>query len=198
MLLIIDNYDSFVFNVERYCAELGRSTRVVRNDALSVEEIEHLAPTEIVISPGPAAPNQAGVSLEVVRRLSGRTPILGVCLGHQCIGAAFGGKITRAQEPMHGRASSVQHGRNGLFRGLPVPLTVGRYHSLIVSETPESARCLRVTAHSERGEIMALEHMDHPTCGIQFHPESILSENGHDIFDNFFRIAEEWRSNAVA
>ena len=198
MLLIIDNYDSFVFNVERYCAELGHPARVVRNDALSLAEIERLAPTEIIISPGPAAPDQAGVSLEIVRRLSGNTPILGVCLGHQCIGAAFGGHIVRAREPMHGRASAIRHDAVGLFEGLPAPLTVGRYHSLIVAETPEFVRGLRVTARSEVGEIMALAHVEHPTYGVQFHPESILSDAGHGIFANFFRMAGEWRAHAVA
>ncbi|ALG90848.1 MULTISPECIES: anthranilate synthase component II [Actibacterium] len=198
MLLIIDNYDSFVFNVARYCAELGHPAQVIRNDAVNVAEVERFAPTEIIISPGPAAPDAAGVSLEVVRRLSGRVPILGLCLGHQCIGAAFGGRIARAREPMHGRASAISHGRAGLFHGLPVPLTVGRYHSLIVAETPDFNRCLRVTARSEKGEIMALAHTDHPTFGVQFHPESILSEKGHEIFGNFFRMTAEWRSNAVA
>lgn len=198
MLLIIDNYDSFVFNVERYCAELGHPARVVRNDALSLGEIEHLAPTEIIISPGPAAPDEAGVSLEVLHCLSGKTPILGVCLGHQCIGAAFGGLIVRAREPMHGRASAIRHTATGLFQGLPSPLTVGRYHSLIVAETPDFTRRLNVTARSEAGEAMALAHVDHPTYGVQFHPESILSEAGHGIFENFFRMAGEWRANAVA
>ncbi len=198
MLLIIDNYDSFVFNVERYCAELGRQTRVVRNDAIGLADVECFAPTEIIISPGPATPQAAGVSLEVVRSLSGKVPILGVCLGHQCIGAAFGGKITHAREPMHGRTSAISHSRSGLFHELPVPLTVGRYHSLIVSETPELTHSLCVTARSEIGEIMALAHVNHPTFGVQFHPESILSEKGHDIFGNFFRIAAAWRSNAVA
>lgn len=198
MLLIIDNYDSFVFNVEHYCAELGHPARVVRNDALNFDDVERLAPTEIIISPGPAAPNAAGVSLEVVRRLSGRIPILGVCLGHQCIGATFGGEIVRAHEPMHGRACEIRHNGTNLFQGLPMPLTVGRYHSLIVLDTPELSRCVRVTARSELGEIMALAHIDYPTYGVQFHPESILSDKGHDVFGNFFRIAAEWRSNAVA
>lgn len=198
MLLIIDNYDSFVFNVERYCAELGHPARVLRNDALSLADVERLAPSEIIISPGPADPYAAGVSLEVVQHLSGRVPILGVCLGHQCIGAAFGGQIARAREPMHGRASALDHDGTGLFAGLPRPLTVGRYHSLIVDETLEFSRHLQVTARSGTGEIMALAHRSHPTHGVQFHPESILSERGHEIFGNFFRLAADWRSNAVA
>lgn len=198
LLLIIDNYDSFVFNVERYCAELGHSTRVIRNDKISLTDIGRLRPTEIIISPGPADPNNAGVSLDVVSHLSGKIPILGVCLGHQCIGATFGGRVTRAREPMHGRASAIQHGQTGMFHGLPAPLTVGRYHSLIVSETPDFQSQMRVVARSDNGEIMALAHRVHPTFGVQFHPESILSERGHDIFRNFFQMATDWRSNAVA
>jgi len=197
MLLIIDNYDSFVFNVERYCAELGHPTSVIRNDKITLTDVERLQPTEIIISPGPADPKDAGVSVEVVRRFSGDIPILGVCLGHQCIGATFGGTVVKAKEPMHGRASAIQHGQTGLFQGLPTPLSVGRYHSLIVSETPEFESHVRVLSRSNNKEIMAIAHKAHPTFGVQFHPESILSEQGHDIFRNFFQLAAEWRSNTL-
>ncbi|MGI9502395.1 MAG: anthranilate synthase component II, partial [Geminicoccaceae bacterium] len=145
MLLIIDNYDSFVFNVARYCAELGHDTKVVRNDALSLDEIERLQPQAIIISPGPSSPIEAGLSLDIVRHFSGFLPILGVCLGHQCIGVAYGGRIAQAAPPMHGRSSSIQHDQKGLFQGLQEPLTVGRYHSLVVVETPEFEQEMRVT-----------------------------------------------------
>lgn len=197
MLLIIDNYDSFVFNVARYCEELGWPPTVLRNDAIDLDWIEAAQPEAIVISPGPSTPDQAGVSLPAVKRFSGRIPILGVCLGHQCIGAAFGGHVTRAHEPMHGRASLIGHQSTDLFEGLPAPLTVGRYHSLVVEETPQMRQDLRVTARTDIGEIMALEHRNHPTYGVQFHPESVLSDHGHDIFGNFFAIARGGR-HAVA
>ncbi len=189
MVLIIDNYDSFVFNVARYCAELGHAPQVVRNDEITLDQIIDLAPSAIIVSPGPAAPQEAGVSLEVVRNLSGQTPILGICLGHQCIGAAFGGAIARAKEPMHGRASEIHHDGTGLFQGLPQPLNVGRYHSLIVQETPEMERHLDITARTVAGEIMALSHKNHPTYGVQFHPESILSEHGHAVIGGFLKVA---------
>ena len=198
MLLIIDNYDSFVFNIVRYCAELGKEARVVRNDILTLDEIISFDPTEIIISPGPATPAEAGVSLDLIHQFSGRVPILGVCLGHQCIGAAFGAKVVRAREPMHGRASAIKHDGTGLVAGLPTPLTVGRYHSLVVTETPEMKQKIRITARSELGEVMALTHVSHPTLGVQFHPESVLSEFGHQIFENFFSIAQEWRAHALA
>lgn len=197
MLLIIDNYDSFVFNVARYCEELGWPPTVLRNDAIDLEWIEATQPEAIVISPGPSSPDQAGVSLPAVERFSGRIPILGVCLGHQCIGAAFGGVVARAHEPMHGRASLIGHNGTGMFDGLPVPLSVGRYHSLVVEETPEMRQNLRVTARTDSGEIMALEHRTHPTYGVQFHPESVLSDHGHDIFGNFFARARKG-NHAVA
>lgn len=197
MLLIIDNYDSFVFNVVRYCAELGHEGRVLRNDDISVSEIEDIAPSTIIISPGPATPADAGVALDTVRNFSGRIPILGVCLGHQCIGAAFGGTITRARVPMHGRASGITHDGEGLFHDLPSPLEVGRYHSLVVEPTPDFDRVIQVTARSGEGEIMALAHREHPTWGVQFHPESVLSQHGHGIFSNFFAMAERWRNHAV-
>ena len=187
MVLIIDNYDSFVFNVARYVAELGHVPQVVRNDAITMPEIRAMAPSAIIISPGPASPDEAGVSLDIVRALSGKAPILGICLGHQCIGQVFGGVIARASEPMHGRSSAIRHDGTGLFAGLQQPLTVGRYHSLIVQETPEMRQHLTVTARTETGEIMALAHKRYPTYGVQFHPESILSEHGHMVIGAFLQ-----------
>lgn len=198
MLLIIDNYDSFVFNIVRYCAELGHPAKVARNDALTVDQIAKLNPSAIIISPGPASPTEAGVSLDVVQQFSGHIPLLGVCLGHQCIGEVFGGRVTHAQEPMHGRASAIRHDGTGLFAGLPQPLTVGRYHSLVVDETPQMRRHLDITARTDSGEVMALSHRAHPTMGVQFHPESVLSQHGHDLFDNFLTLAQRWRADAVA
>jgi len=197
MLLIIDNYDSFVFNIARYCEELGTPTRIVRNDVIAPGEIAAMhaagAIDGVLLSPGPCTPDEAGVSLAVARELSGRTPILGVCLGHQCIGAAFGGVIARAREPLHGRATAIRHRGQGLFAGLPTPLTVGRYHSLVVEERPAMAEHLRVDARSPQGEIMALSHVRHPTFGVQFHPESVLTRHGHALLANFIRLAAAWR-----
>ncbi|GLK78566.1 anthranilate synthase component II [Methylopila turkensis] len=190
MILVVDNYDSFVFNVARYIEELGREVRVARNDAITVEEIVRLDPEAVVVSPGPCTPTEAGVSLPLVRALSGRLPILGICLGHQAIGEAFGGRVVRARRPLHGRASRVAHDGTGLFEGLASPLTVGRYHSLIVEFDEGYAGPLRVTARSEEGEVMALEHAEHPTYGVQFHPESILTESGHGLLRNFFDAAK--------
>ena len=188
MILLIDNYDSFVHNLARYFARLGQETRVVRNDSIDVPGIRRLSPSAIVISPGPCTPKEAGCSVDVVRQLSGQIPILGVCLGHQAIGAAFGGQIVRAPEPVHGRASLVTHQARGLFAGLPSPLSAGRYHSLAVAEAglPQE---LEVTARSGDGVIMALSHRRHPTFGVQFHPESILTEGGYDVLTNFLRLA---------
>jgi len=190
MILVLDNYDSFVFNLARYFEELGRTTEVVRNDAATVEEIERARPDAIVISPGPCTPNEAGVSLELIRRLSGAIPILGVCLGHQAIGQAFGGRVERARRPLHGRASRVRHDGTGLFEGLPNPVSVARYHSLIVEFDEGYVGPLAVTGWSEEGEAMALAHAEHPTFGVQFHPESILTEGGHKLLENFLAIAE--------
>lgn len=182
MIVVIDNYDSFVGNVARYLVELGESVMVVRNDAIDIAGLDALQPEAIVISPGPCGPGEAGVSTAAVEAFSGRLPILGICLGHQAIGAAFGARIVRAREPMHGRTSMLVHDGSGLFAGLPSPLTVGRYHSLGV-EVEEGA--LVVTARSEAGDVMALAHREHPTFGVQFHPESVLTEGGYRLLWNF-------------
>ncbi|WP_051379837.1 anthranilate synthase component II [Bradyrhizobium murdochi] len=181
MIVIIDNYDSFVFNIARYFRRLGEATEVIRNDALTVSELAGLEPRAVVISPGPCTPNEAGISEAVVRDLSGRVPILGVCLGHQCIGHVFGGRVTRARRPMHGRSSDVEHDCQGLFKELPSPLSVARYHSLIIELDRPDASHLIVTARSREGEIMALAHRNQPTYGVQFHPESILTADSDDL-----------------
>jgi anthranilate synthase component 2/para-aminobenzoate synthetase component 2 len=191
MILIIDNYDSFVFTVARYFAELGEETQVVRNDAISIADIETLKPSALVISPGPCGPHEAGQSLAIIEKFSGTVPILGICLGHQCIGEAFGGKVLRAQEPMHGRSSLIQHDGTGVFKGLPSPFKAGRYHSLIVV-ADENTTALTVTARSDRGEIMGLAHNEHPTFGVQFHPESVLTEYGHAMLGNFLRLSRQF------
>jgi anthranilate synthase/aminodeoxychorismate synthase-like glutamine amidotransferase len=188
MILFVDNYDSFVHNLARYFQRLGQETRVVRNDAVSVADIRRLEPAAVILSPGPCTPSEAGCSLDVVRQLTGEVPILGVCLGHQTIAAALGGKVVRANEPVHGRASEIRHGGDGVFAGLPSPLTVGRYHSLVVEEEslpPE----LAVTARTEGGVVMAFAHRQHPVIGVQFHPESILTHGGYELLANFLRIA---------
>ncbi|WP_313323956.1 aminodeoxychorismate/anthranilate synthase component II [Stutzerimonas nitrititolerans] len=191
MLLMLDNYDSFTYNVVQYLGELGAEVKVVRNDELSVAEIEALNPERIVVSPGPCTPNEAGVSLDVIRHFAGKLPILGVCLGHQSIGQAFGGEVVRARQVMHGKTSPVFHENTGVFAGLNNPLTVTRYHSLVVRrETlPE---CLAVTAWTCRedrsvDEIMGLRHRTLNVEGVQFHPESILTEQGHELFANFLK-----------
>jgi para-aminobenzoate synthetase component II len=190
-IFVIDNYDSFVFNVARYFEELGCEVVVRRNDAIDIAEIMAGQPAAIVISPGPGTPRDAGISLRVVEKLSGEVPILGVCLGHQCIGAAFGAPVTPAKRPLYGRTSCVVHKGQNLFEDLPQPLTVGRYHSLIVERTPALDAVASIDAVSEEGEIMALTHRSHPTYGVQFHPESILTEKGHALFGNFLRLAVE-------
>jgi para-aminobenzoate synthetase component II len=182
MILIIDNYDSFVFNVARYFAELGHATRVVRNDQVQAADLNA---TAIVVSPGPGTPHDAGASLQIVRDYSGRVPILGICLGHQVIGEVFGGLVTHARRPMHGDSSEIAHNGVGLFAGLPQKFSAGRYHSLIVERVENTS--LDVTARSDDGEIMGLQHRHHPTFGVQFHPESILTEHGYDLLRNFLR-----------
>jgi para-aminobenzoate synthetase component II len=184
MILLIDNYDSFVYNLARYVRELGEVPLVRRHDAVEVEDILQLAPSHIIISPGPCSPKEAGISTDVVRRLGSRIPVLGVCLGHQCIGAAYGGEIVRAAQPMHGKPSRIHHSGQGLFAGLPSPIIATRYHSLAIASAslPQS---LAVTATSEDGEIMAVQHVEHPVYGLQFHPESVLTEHGYRLLDHF-------------
>jgi anthranilate synthase/aminodeoxychorismate synthase-like glutamine amidotransferase len=187
MVLLIDNYDSFVFNLHQYLGELGWEPAVYRNDALTVGEIETLQPSHIVISPGPCTPLEAGVSNDVLRELAGRVPILGVCLGHQCIGHVFGANVIRAARPMHGKGSMIHHTGVGVFRGLPSPFRATRYHSLII-ERETIPDCLEITAESEAGEIMGVRHRGFPDCpveGVQFHPESILTTAGYDLLRNF-------------
>ena len=186
MILVIDNYDSFVHNVTRYLRELGAEAEVKRNDTLTPSAIDDDV-KGIVISPGPCTPHEAGISLDVVRKLSGRIPILGICLGHQCIGEAFGGKVMRAKRPMHGEASAIRHQGQGVLAGIPDGFNAGRYHSLIVEL--EGDEPLTVTARSEDGEIMGIAHKSHPTYGVQFHPESVLTEHGYDILRNFLKAA---------
>jgi anthranilate synthase/aminodeoxychorismate synthase-like glutamine amidotransferase len=184
MILLIDNYDSFVYNLARYVQELGEAPLVRRHDAIEVDEVRQLAPSHIIISPGPCSPGEAGISTEVVRRVGPHIPILGVCLGHQCIGAAYGGEIVRAGLPMHGKTSRIHHSGTSLFSGLPNPFLATRYHSLVIApaSVPPS---LTVTATSEDGEIMAVQHVEHPVYGVQFHPESVLSEHGYRLLDHF-------------
>ncbi|HUY90857.1 MAG TPA: aminodeoxychorismate/anthranilate synthase component II [Pirellulales bacterium] len=188
MILLIDNYDSFVFNLARYFERLGRPTRVVRNDAIDAAGALALKPEAIVLSPGPCAPQQAGCSLEIVRELHAKLPILGVCLGHQAIAEALGGRVVRAPEPVHGRTSAVFHNDRGLFAGLPNPLTACRYHSLAVEEAslPDA---LEATARTADGVVMGLRHKRMPVFGLQFHPESILTDFGFEMLANFLRLA---------
>jgi anthranilate synthase component 2 len=187
MLLMIDNYDSFTYNLVQYLGELGEDVRTERNDQITLDDIEAMAPERIVISPGPCTPNEAGVSVPVLKHFAGRLPILGVCLGHQAIGAAFGGKVVRAREVMHGKTSPIEHTGVGVFRGLPNPFTVIRYHSLAIERASLPA-CLEVTAWTADGEIMGVRHREFPIEGVQFHPESILTEHGHALLKNFLEI----------
>ena len=193
MLLMIDNYDSFTYNLVQYFGELGQAVKVIRNDDLSVNDIEALKPERIVISPGPCTPNEAGVSLEVLEKLSGSVPILGVCLGHQSLGQAFGGKVIRAKTIMHGKTSLMHHKGQGVFFGLPSPFEATRYHSLVV-EKESLPDCLEITAWTENedgsfDEIMGLRHKTLPVQGVQFHPESILTQHGHAMLKNFLEQA---------
>ncbi|MGI9953514.1 aminodeoxychorismate/anthranilate synthase component II [Moorellaceae bacterium AZ2] len=188
MLLMIDNYDSFTYNLVQYLAELGEEVIVRRNDAITLEEMEKLKPRYLVISPGPSTPNEAGISLAAIKNFAGRIPILGVCLGHQCIGQAFGGRVVRAKRLMHGKTSSINHDGKTIFRGLKNPFRATRYHSLIVEEETLPA-CLEVTAKSEQGELMGIRHRKFPIEGVQFHPESILTEEGKKLLANFLALA---------
>jgi len=189
MILMIDNYDSFTYNLVQYLGELGADVQTHRNDQITVDQVAALKPSHIVLSPGPCTPNEAGICLELIAKIAGKVPILGVCLGHQSIGQAFGGRVVRAREVMHGKTSQIHHEGEGVFRGLPTPFTATRYHSLIVQEQgfPD---CLEVTAWTAReggarDEIMGLRHRTLPVEGVQFHPESILTEHGHDLLRNF-------------
>jgi anthranilate synthase component II len=194
MLLMIDNYDSFTFNVVQYLAELGADVHVVRNDELTIEQIKALQPERIVISPGPCTPNEAGVSLEVIKTFAGLIPMLGICLGHQSIGQAFGGDVVRAKAVMHGKTSPIHHTGMGVFVDLPSPFTATRYHSLVVDQ-PTLPSCLEITAwtqtdQGEVDEIMGFRHKQFAIEGVQFHPESILTEHGHDLLNNFLALQE--------
>jgi len=184
MILLLDNYDSFTYNLAQYLGELGCTLEVHRNDRISVEEIARRKPERIVISPGPCTPQEAGISIELIQKLAGKFPILGVCLGHQAIGAAFGGKIIRAPKLFHGKTSEIEHDGKGIFRSVPNPLTATRYHSLIV-ERKSLPRELVVTAETRDGIIMGLRHRRYPIDGVQFHPESVLTESGKKILKNF-------------
>ena len=184
MILLIDNYDSFTFNVYQYLCQLGQKVKVVRNDKITIKGIEKARPEAIVISPGPGNPNEAGITLEAINSFAGEIPILGICLGHQSIGQAFGGKIVRARTMMHGKVSLINHSGRGLYRGLTNPLSVTRYHSLII-DRPTLPKCFRITAETEDGIIMGIKHKRYPIEGIQFHPESYRTERGIEILENF-------------
>jgi anthranilate synthase/aminodeoxychorismate synthase-like glutamine amidotransferase len=188
VILVVDNYDSFTYNLVQYLGELGAELRVVRNNVLTVDQIAAMHPERIVISPGPGTPDDAGVTLEVIRRLSERTPILGVCLGHQAIGQAFGATVSRARRQMHGKTSPIEHDGRGVFRGLPVPFQATRYHSLAVIADTVSAD-LEISARADDGEIMGLRHRRRPVEGVQFHPESILTEHGKTLLRNFLELS---------
>jgi anthranilate synthase component II len=189
MVLMIDNYDSFTYNLVQYLGELGADVQVVRNDEMGIDEIERMRPGMIVISPGPCSPNEAGISLGLIERLGGAVPILGVCLGHQAIGQAYGGRVVHAKTLMHGKTSLIHHSGKGVFAGLPSPFTATRYHSLTV-ERASLPECLEVTAWTEDGEIMGLRHRSLAVEGVQFHPEAILTEHGHALLKNFLEGAQ--------
>lgn len=187
MLLVIDNYDSFTYNLVQYFGELGADPQVKRNDAITTDEVEKMKPQKIIISPGPGRPQEAGISMELIRKFGGKIPILGVCLGHQCMGEVYGGKVVRAGRLMHGKTSPIQHDGKGVFHGLPNPFEATRYHSLIVEKNSVPS-CLEVCAETAEGEIMGLRHREYPVHGVQFHPESILSKEGKDLLANFLKI----------
>jgi anthranilate synthase component 2 len=192
MLLLIDNYDSFTYNLVHYLGELGAEVEIYRNDALSADDALALNPRGIVLSPGPCDPDRAGICLELIEKNTGGIPLLGVCLGHQAIGQAFGGKVVRAPSLMHGKTSDIQHSGDGLFEGVPTPFSATRYHSLVV-ERQSLPDCLEVTAQTDDGVIMGLAHRKHPVHGVQFHPESIASEQGHELLKNFLQIVKSSR-----
>jgi anthranilate synthase/aminodeoxychorismate synthase-like glutamine amidotransferase len=186
MIVLLDNYDSFTYNLVQYLGELGADVSVFRNDEVSVEKIESMTPSHIVISPGPCTPNEAGITLELIGRLAGKVPLLGVCLGHQAIGQAFGGKVVRARKVMHGKTSRIGHDGKGIFEKIPDRFVATRYHSLVVERASLPA-CLDVTADAEDGEIMGLRHRSLPVEGVQFHPEALLTEHGHKMLQNFIQ-----------
>lgn len=186
MLLMIDNYDSFTYNLVQYFGELGEEVKVVRNDEIALEQVSQLMPACVVISPGPCTPDEAGISLQLIQHYGGSLPLLGVCLGHQSIGQAFGGRIIRAKQVMHGKVSPIFHENSGVFRGLPNPFMATRYHSLII-ERESLPDCLEITAWTETGEIMGIRHRTLAIEGVQFHPESVLSEHGHQLLKNFLQ-----------
>jgi anthranilate synthase component II len=192
MILLIDNYDSFVYNLARYVSELGETPVVRRNDQLAVDEIVQLGPSHIIISPGPCSPTEAGISTDLVRRVGASIPVLGVCLGHQCIGAAYGGEIVRAGRPMHGKTSLIHHRGVGIFEGIPSPFRATRYHSLVIAPGSVPAS-LEVIATAQDGEIMAVRHREYPVYGVQFHPESVLTEHGYRLLDQFLHGVPETR-----
>lgn len=187
MILLVDNYDSFVYNLARYLEELGEVVRVVRNDAATIDEVAEWSPSHVVLSPGPCTPAEAGISVELIRELDPRIPILGVCLGHQCIATAFGGAVVRATRPMHGLVRPVRHERAGLFAGLPSPLDVTRYHSLVIASS-DPGPGVEVTARSEDGEVMAVAHRERAIWGVQFHPEAVRTYGGHRMLANFLAL----------
>ncbi|MBU1043233.1 MAG: aminodeoxychorismate/anthranilate synthase component II [Candidatus Omnitrophica bacterium] len=187
MILLIDNYDSFTYNLVQYFGELKQKVKVVRNDKISIAAIKKLKPDYLVISPGPCTPKEAGMSCEIIETFAGKIPILGVCLGHQCIGAVFGGEIIRADKLMHGKTSAIFHDRQGIFKGLSSPFDATRYHSLVVQERG-LPQCLKIIARSEDGMIMAMQHRNLPIYGVQFHPESILTKQGKKILENFLNL----------
>ncbi|MDH7568525.1 MAG: aminodeoxychorismate/anthranilate synthase component II [Armatimonadota bacterium] len=184
MILVVDNYDSFTYNLVQYLGELGQAITVWRNDQFSLEDAESLKPKRIVVSPGPCTPREAGLSVAVIQSFAGRVPILGVCLGHQAIGYAFGGEIVRAERLMHGKTSMVHHDGRGVFAGLPTPFRATRYHSLVIRRQ-SMPQCLEISAETEEGEVMGVRHRHYPVEGVQFHPESILTENGKELLRNF-------------
>ncbi len=188
-LFMLDNYDSFTYNIVQYFGELGAEVIVARNDEITIEEIEAINPDLICVSPGPCTPNEAGISVELIKHFAGQIPILGVCLGHQSIGAAFGGNIIRAKQLMHGKTSSITHSGSDIFTDIPSPYTITRYHSLAI-ERDTLPECLEITAETEDGEIMAVAHKELPIFGVQFHPESVLSEYGHELLNNFLKYAK--------
>ncbi len=188
MILVIDNYDSFTYNLVQYLGELGGEVLVARNDKLSLEEIADLRPDRILISPGPCTPSEAGVCVPLIRKFAGELPIFGVCLGHQAIGAAFGGEVIRNDRIMHGKTSPILHDGKGVFEGMPAPFTATRYHSLVIRRSSLPS-CLEITAETQEGEIMGVRHREHPLEGVQFHPESALTEHGKQMLKNFLRLS---------